>query len=497
MKAFVGILFFLIPLVLCSFFARSIHQKHIERDLSTKVSDVLTKHGLDPAGLQITNHHLTQIGQLPSSDSAREELQDELDGIIGLYVDLDAFPAPTLAPPSFRLTEQADQSIILTGLIRDESERKFLVNLASTPINEGGPLRKVIDQLELTDDVAPIQPTEQIASLTQPLLSSAEEGYLYWSPTTLEMGGLLEKKDQESQLLTKASNVVSEDASPLNKLRVQPFQELNFGFKRENDSIIVTGLLPDTATRDRLLGLVKSEAKTSRVIDKTTLAVRPLERWWAKSPDLLVPDFLSKTQGPARLHYYHRRFVAEATFSEESDYIIAKNQIGKLSTQAQRETKLAFIKKPAPIPEPEPKPAPVPPTPMPQPEPAPAIPSVAADNLVKELKNLAVYFASSSSYIKKTEDEKIDKAARLILSSKDVSQGLTVGGYADLRGNADYNRNLSLQRANAVRDRLIKKGVPADRLTVNHFGEDTSQTAKDDLWKSRRVEISLTPTTDQ
>ena len=119
-----------------------------------------------------------------------------------------------------------------------------------------------------------------------------------------------------------------------------------------------------------------------------------------------------------------------------------------------------------------------------------------AKELITKLRGMAIYFDSASAEIKATEEQKITDAAQLIVGSKDVDQNLTVGGYADLQGNADFNRDLSLKRANAVRDRLIAKGVPASRLTVNHFGEDTSKAAKDDLWKSRRVEISLTGPTD-
>jgi len=120
-----------------------------------------------------------------------------------------------------------------------------------------------------------------------------------------------------------------------------------------------------------------------------------------------------------------------------------------------------------------------------------------AKELITKLRAMAVYFDSASAEIKASEEQKIVEAAQLILESKDVRQSLTVGGYADLQGNADFNRELSLKRAKAVRDRLISKGVSADRLSVNHFGEDTSKTAQNDLWKSRRVEISLTGPRDQ
>ena len=109
--------------------------------------------------------------------------------------------------------------------------------------------------------------------------------------------------------------------------------------------------------------------------------------------------------------------------------------------------------------------------------------------LASQLKNLAVYFNTASSYIGSKEVPKIEQAAKVLANSGDAE--LIVGGYADLRGNAESNRKLSLERAKAVRDRLVVLGVPAERMIIQHFGEDTSKTAKEDLWKSRRVEISI------
>lgn len=108
-----------------------------------------------------------------------------------------------------------------------------------------------------------------------------------------------------------------------------------------------------------------------------------------------------------------------------------------------------------------------------------------------ELRNLAVYFNTASSWIKTEEMPKVIKAAQVIKAAGG-NAGLTVGGYADLRGSAEANKKLSLERAGAVRAKLIELGVPADRLTVNHYGEDTSEVDPSELWKSRRVQIKLT-----
>ena len=358
--------------------------------------------------------------------------------------------------------------MILTGLVRNDDERKFLVSVAATPASKGGKPRSVIDQLKVSDDVTQIKPTEKLSDFTPELLRTADRAFIDWSPSELKIGGMLGDPAQKSALLTAASDVATDGIPPVSELRVQPYQDLDFGLKRKDGSIVVTGLLPDEAIRDDLLNMINREARGSRVLDETTIALRPNERWWAESPSAFIPHFLSTTTGNAKFHYYSDRFVAECIFKERSDYDIVKAQLNAFPSATKLETSLRIIKKPPPKPNP-----------------------AAAANLIKNLKGLAVYFDSSSSDVKESEGKKIDQAARLILSSRNVIEGLTVGGYADLRGNATYNRKLSLQRANAVRDRLIAKGVPAERLTVNHFGEDTSKTSKKDLWKSRRVEISL------
>ena len=483
MKVIVGILFFLVALFLCTFLAPSIHQERIERDLGAKVSAVLVNHGLDPSGLEITNHQLTKIGQLPATESASEELRDELDNVIGLYLDLDLTPERVLSPPNFHLAEQVDQSVILTGLIRDESERKFLTDLAATPVIEGGPARTVIDQLEITDDVTAIGPVEKLSVLTPDLLSSADQAKVKWSPSELTLGGIIESPEQQSALLATAAELVPENISPLNELKVQPYQDLDFGLERKDGSIIVTGLLPDKATQNQLLKTVRREAKGSRIIDNTTLATRPRPGWWAENPKAFIPRFLSATKGDAKVHYFHDRFVAKSVFKQKSDHDAVKAQIDGLPAEIKRETDLSVMAKPAP--------------PAPKPDPAPEPNPAAAAKLVNDLKESAIYFGSSSAFISKVQEKKIDDTAKLILASKDVTQVLTVGGYADLRGNADFNRDLSLKRANAVRDLLIAKGVPEARLSVNHFGEDTSKTSKRNLWKSRRVEISLSEVSDE
>lgn len=73
--------------------------------------------------------------------------------------------------------------------------------------------------------------------------------------------------------------------------------------------------------------------------------------------------------------------------------------------------------------------------------------------------------------------------------------GIEVGGHTDKRGGDALNVPLSQQRANAVRDYLISRGVDPAQLTARGYGSsrpvDASATA-DDEPRNRRTEFTIT-----
>lgn len=72
------------------------------------------------------------------------------------------------------------------------------------------------------------------------------------------------------------------------------------------------------------------------------------------------------------------------------------------------------------------------------------------------------------------------------------SANIEVAGHTDNRGSDDYNMKLSEQRAEAVRNYLISKGIAAERLIAKGYGE-TKPVADNDTdegrFKNRRVEL--------
>jgi outer membrane protein OmpA-like peptidoglycan-associated protein len=67
-----------------------------------------------------------------------------------------------------------------------------------------------------------------------------------------------------------------------------------------------------------------------------------------------------------------------------------------------------------------------------------------------------------------------------------------VGGHTDSDGADDYNLKLSQQRADAVKDQLIKMGIEAARLSAKGYGETkpiSDNTTFEGKANNRRVEF--------
>jgi OOP family OmpA-OmpF porin len=82
-----------------------------------------------------------------------------------------------------------------------------------------------------------------------------------------------------------------------------------------------------------------------------------------------------------------------------------------------------------------------------------------------------VYFDTSQATIQARSHTLLDQMARVLSEHPEILK-VVIEGHTDDRGPADFNRTLSQQRADAVRDYLVKKGVAADRLETQGFGPD-------------------------
>lgn len=139
---------------------------------------------------------------------------------------------------------------------------------------------------------------------------------------------------------------------------------------------------------------------------------------------------------------------------------------------------------PPPVVQPAPTPAPAP-TPMPAP--------------VMETRKVTLeadtYFDFGKSTLKPAGKSRID-AEVAKLNGKTLNGAVAIG-HTDSIGTDAYNQKLSEQRAKAVKDYMVSKGVPADKITIKGMGEKqpiASNKTKGGRAKNRRVEIDFTTT---
>jgi len=132
-----------------------------------------------------------------------------------------------------------------------------------------------------------------------------------------------------------------------------------------------------------------------------------------------------------------------------------------------------------------PKPAPPPPPPVAQ-KPAPPPP------VKKKIVLRSVHFDFNKATIRKDAIPVLDEAVNVLKDEGTVA--VIVAGHTDSIGSDAYNMKLSRRRADAVRDYLVKHGIPAKRIRVEAFGKRNpvaSNDTADGRAQNRRVELNL------
>lgn len=125
--------------------------------------------------------------------------------------------------------------------------------------------------------------------------------------------------------------------------------------------------------------------------------------------------------------------------------------------------------------------------------PAPRIAPPVAVNVTRTKLDLSdnIYFDLDSAVILAESFPLLDAVAKALLAHPEVLV-VRIEGHTDSRGEADYNQKLSDARAAAVKEYLVKAGVPAERLASVGFGESKPVDPADteEAWdKNRRVEF--------
>jgi len=104
----------------------------------------------------------------------------------------------------------------------------------------------------------------------------------------------------------------------------------------------------------------------------------------------------------------------------------------------------------------------------------------------------SILFRSAKSTLLSSAQVKLDQVVNALLAVR--ARNLIVEGHTDSRGSELYNQGLSQRRADAVRDYLVQRGYPADRIQARGKGEGNpiaNNASPEGRANNRRVEIVI------
>lgn len=96
-----------------------------------------------------------------------------------------------------------------------------------------------------------------------------------------------------------------------------------------------------------------------------------------------------------------------------------------------------------------------------------------------------VFFANNSDTVSDSDIEYIKEVASILKGNPELS--ILLKGYASPKGNPEYNKALSMRRAESVMKELKQRGIPDSRIETSFHGEDKNTSEAG----ARRVDMSV------
>ena len=102
-----------------------------------------------------------------------------------------------------------------------------------------------------------------------------------------------------------------------------------------------------------------------------------------------------------------------------------------------------------------------------------------------------IFFDTDSSQIRADAQQTLNRQAQWLAQYPKYS--ITVEGHSDERGTREYNLALGARRANATRDYLVSRGVPANRMKTISYGKERPVATCDDAscWNQNRRAVTV------
>ena len=109
------------------------------------------------------------------------------------------------------------------------------------------------------------------------------------------------------------------------------------------------------------------------------------------------------------------------------------------------------------------------------------------EDLLAKFKNFKkqVFFANNSDQLSSFDYSYVQEVTQVLKDYPELS--VVLEGWASPKGNADYNKQLSMRRAESVERAILDNGISPERIVSSFRGEDNSTTEA----MARRVDMSI------
>ena len=117
------------------------------------------------------------------------------------------------------------------------------------------------------------------------------------------------------------------------------------------------------------------------------------------------------------------------------------------------------------------------------------------ENLTQIQNQFVIRFQPDKSGLSMHHHQYLDDISKQLINCSDLK--IEISGHTDSQGSAEYNRQLSLKRAQAVMDYLQQNSVDSSQLLVTGYGENKPVASNDDengRKQNRRVEFDIQET---
>lgn len=102
-------------------------------------------------------------------------------------------------------------------------------------------------------------------------------------------------------------------------------------------------------------------------------------------------------------------------------------------------------------------------------------------------------FDFDSADVKSSSAFNINKLSSSIHQAYNQVHSIKIIGHTDYLGNASYNYELALKRANAIRDELIRRGFNPSSMTISSMGESSPLTNSCQNMSNEQTKLCLAP----